>query len=108
MGSQSIWGNIDLDAYRQLADPEVDELVAALLPKKGSESIGRLGYNSMLLMADKLIQDPELALVNNSRLAKWLQTCLRRLLIILIRWKLRIGSMPQSLSKALNYGNSTR
>ncbi|MBS3954599.1 MAG: DUF2236 domain-containing protein [Methylomicrobium sp.] len=73
MSSQSIWEHIDLDAYRQLADPEVDSLVAALLPKKGSESIGRLGYNSMLLMADKLIQDPELALVNDSRLANWLK-----------------------------------
>ncbi len=63
---------IDLDAYRQMADPEVDGLVAALLPKQGSEAIGQLGYNAMLLMADKLMRDPELGLVEDSRLARWL------------------------------------
>jgi hypothetical protein len=68
------WEQIDLNAYRQMADPEVDNLVAALLPKQGSESIGRLGYNAMLLIADKLIEAPEVALIDNSRLAQWLKT----------------------------------
>ncbi|MGZ8190126.1 MAG: oxygenase MpaB family protein [Methylococcaceae bacterium] len=73
MNKQTHWEHIDLETYRQIADPEVDRLVAALLPKQGSESIGRLGYNSMLLIADKLIKDPELALVGSSRLGEWLE-----------------------------------
>lgn len=72
MNAHSRWNQIDLDAYRKMADPEADTLVAALLTKQGSESIGRLGYNSMLLIANKLIADPELALANHSRLAEWL------------------------------------
>ena len=52
------WANTDLDAYRQLTDPEVDQLVAALLPQQGSESTGRLGYNFMLMLADKLLETP--------------------------------------------------
>jgi hypothetical protein len=74
MNRPTRWEQIDLDAYRQMADPEVDNLVAALLPKQGSESIGRLGYNAMLLIADKLIEAPEVALIENSRLAQWLKT----------------------------------
>ena len=74
MNKQTHWDQIDFEAYRQIADPEVDGLVAALLPKQGSESIGRLGYNSMLLIADKLIKDPELALVGESRVAEWLKS----------------------------------
>ena len=74
MNKHNHWENIDLDAYRQMADPEADNLVAALLPKQGTESIGRLGYNAMLLVADKLISDSELALADDSRLAQWLST----------------------------------
>ncbi len=68
------WGDIDLDAFRQIGDPDVDSLVADILPKQDGESIGCLGYNSMLLIADKLVSDPELALIGNSRLSQWLQT----------------------------------
>ena len=74
MNKHNHWESIDLDAYRHIADPEADNLVAALLPKQGTESIGRLGYNAMLLIADKLISDSELALADDSRLAQWLTT----------------------------------
>jgi len=67
------WAKTDLDSYRQMTDPEVDRLVAALLPKQGSESIGRLGYNAMLMLADKLLETPELAMLDDSRLSRQLQ-----------------------------------
>ncbi len=67
------WAKTDLDFYRQLTDPEVDRLVAELLPQQGSESIGRLGYNAMLMLADKLLETPELSMVDDSRLSRQLQ-----------------------------------
>lgn len=74
MNNKKNWEHIDLEAFRQIGDPDVDNLVADLLPKQGGESIGCLGYNSMLLIADKLVSDPELALIGNSRLSQWLHT----------------------------------
>ncbi|MGR9116897.1 MAG: hypothetical protein ACU85E_14130, partial [Gammaproteobacteria bacterium] len=72
MAVYSKWDDLDLDAYRQLSDPEADHLVEELLSKHGSESIGRLGYNAMLMLADKLGEDPELTFLPDSRLAKQL------------------------------------
>lgn len=61
-----------LDAYRQVTDKEADDLVKKLIPKQGSEKIGPLGYNTMLLLADRLNEDPELALIGNSQLSQQL------------------------------------
>ena len=72
MAAHSKWQNLDLDTYRQLADPEADRLAESILPKQGSEPIGRLGYNAMLMLADKLGDDPELAMIADSRLSKQL------------------------------------
>ena len=61
-----------LDAYRQVTDKEADDLVKKLIPKQSSEKIGPLGYNTMLLLADRLNEDPELALIGNSQLSQQL------------------------------------
>ncbi|MGR9051100.1 MAG: oxygenase MpaB family protein [Gammaproteobacteria bacterium] len=73
MNTQMKWEAIDLDAYRQTGDAEADGLVESVLPKEGAESIGRLGYNAMLMLADKLTENPELLAVENSRLVKQLK-----------------------------------
>ncbi|MGR9045165.1 MAG: oxygenase MpaB family protein [Gammaproteobacteria bacterium] len=66
------WEDLDLESFRQMADPAVDDLVEALIPEQGSESIGRLGYNAMLMLADKLGECPELTVIPDSRLARQL------------------------------------
>lgn len=66
------WEKVDLDAFRHTADPQVDRLVAALLPEDGQESLGRLGYNAMLMLADQWVETPELAEIPGSRLARQL------------------------------------
>jgi len=73
------WTDAHLTAMRQVGDPEVDDLVEKLLPKRGTESIGRLGYNYMLDLADQLLAAPALTLVEGSRL------------------KTQLGAMPADL-----------
>lgn len=68
MATHAKWQNIDLDSYRQLGDSEADHLVDELLPKQDDKSIGRLGYNALLQLVDKLIEAPELAIIGDSRL----------------------------------------
>lgn len=67
------WEAIDLDAYRQIGDPIVDHLVADVLPDKQDKSSGRLAYNALLLLADKLIESPELTFIEDSRLSRQLK-----------------------------------
>ena len=67
------WTETFLTAMRQVGDPEVDDLVEAVLPKDGSQSIGRLGYNRMLDLADQLLAAPSLTLVQGSRLSTHLR-----------------------------------
>ena len=63
------WSDEALEEYRQTGDTDVDQLVDSVLPESGSESVGRLGYNEMLVLADQLIKTPELAFVKQSKLA---------------------------------------
>ena len=53
------WTEAQLAEYRKIGDPEVDDLVEELIPKDGSESIGRLGYNYMVELADELLDSGE-------------------------------------------------
>ncbi len=69
----SSWSDAKLDQYRQTGDVDVDQLVESVLPESGNESIGRLGYNDMLVLADQLIKTPGLALVKQSKLANRLR-----------------------------------
>ena len=66
------WSEEQLTAYRLQGDVEVDALVAKVLPKAGSESIGTFGYNEMLLLTDQLINNPELAFIKDSKLSQHL------------------------------------
>ncbi len=63
------WNDDALEQYRQTGDTDVDQLVDSVLPESGSESVGRLGYNEMLVLADQLIKTPELAFVKQSKFA---------------------------------------
>lgn len=64
------WTDRQLDSFRMQGDPEVDELVASILPQSGQ---GVAGYNHTLLLIDQLMKNPELVLVRNSNLARSLQ-----------------------------------
>lgn len=79
MVNHAKWRNIELDSYRQTGDSEIDRLVAEILADQGKESIGRLGYNAMLLLADKLIEAPELAFIDDSRLSRQLDKMPKKL-----------------------------
>ena len=59
------WDGLDLDSYRQSTDPEVDQVVEALL---SSQDQGAISYNAMLALADKLEKNPELMSVADSHL----------------------------------------
>ena len=64
------WSKEELEAARREGDPEVDRLVEKLLDSGGDFSnVGRLGYNRLLDIADKLVEAPELALVRSSAVA---------------------------------------
>ncbi len=67
------WTEAQLTQYRQVGDVEVDKLVADVIPKNGSESVGRLGYNYMVDLADQILDKPELMLVQKSRLCEQLR-----------------------------------
>ncbi len=73
------WTEDQLTQYRKVGDPEVDDLVADLIPKDGTESIGRLGYNYMVELADQIFDKPELLLLQKSRLREQLQKMPERL-----------------------------
>ena len=68
------WTEESLSEYRLQGDIEVDDLVAKVLPKTGSEAIGTFGYNEMLLLTDQLINTPELAFIKGSKLSEHLKT----------------------------------
>ena len=52
-------------------DPAVDKLVAEVLGEAGEFSnVGRLGYNRVLDIADRLVDAPELALVSSSNVSR--------------------------------------
>ena len=59
------WEGLDLDSYRQTTDPEVDQVVEALL---STQDQGAISYNAMLALADKLEKNPELMTVADSHL----------------------------------------
>ncbi len=65
------WTEAQLSEFRMQGDREVDQLVAALLPKKNGNGVR--GYNHALLVIDQLMETPELTWVRESRLAR----CLR-------------------------------
>lgn len=67
------WTEEILSDYRQQGDPEVDGLAAKVLPNAGTEAIGTFGYNEMLLLADQLTKNPELAFIKGSRLSEHLK-----------------------------------
>lgn len=66
------WTSKQLDQFRLKGDPAVDPLVETILSEQGSNAVGRVGYNNMLMLADQLIAKPELALIKESRLSKQL------------------------------------
>ena len=65
MSVHTKWDGLDLDSYRQSTDPEVDQVVEALL---SSQDQGAISYNAMLALADKLEKNPELMSVADSHL----------------------------------------
>lgn len=68
-----VWDTAQLDAARQVGDPEVDALAHRVLaehrPLPGDT---RLGYNHLLDLADRLLEEPELYLVRGSGLRQQL------------------------------------
>ncbi len=63
------WSDAALDRARRVADPEVDALAAKVLdPAHPLPADTRLGYNHLLDLADRLLEEPELYLVPGSRL----------------------------------------
>ncbi len=67
------WNNELLDAMRKVGDPLADALVRETLEQSATEAgrvngIGRLGYNAMLDLADRIAETPVLALARGSRL----------------------------------------
>lgn len=66
--TEKSWPDELLDAARMKGDPEVDQLVEQVLgPGQTFSGVGRLGYNCLLDIADKLIEAPELSFVESSR-----------------------------------------
>lgn len=68
MSAHKKWEGLDLDAYRKIADPEVDQVVEELLSIQGDDTGGAISYNAMLALADKLEKNPELMTVADSHL----------------------------------------
>ena len=61
-----------LTAHQQ-ADPVVDAPVQEVLEPRGNGSpVGRVAYNHLLDIADKLLQSPELALITSSTVSQQL------------------------------------
>ena len=62
------WTNEHLDSCRQIGDEEVDPLAVEILGGQdfGGQESGRLGYHRLLDLADRLIEAPELYLVDSS------------------------------------------
>jgi ER-bound oxygenase mpaB/B'/Rubber oxygenase, catalytic domain len=67
------WSDDTLLAARQQADPVVDALVQKVFEPRGNGSLeGRLAYNHLLDIADKLLESPELTLIRSSTVAQQL------------------------------------
>lgn len=65
--SRRSWPDELLDGARKEGDPEVDRLVEEVLgPEQTFSGGGRLGYNRLLDIADKLLEAPELSFVESS------------------------------------------
>ncbi|SRR5713226_141483 len=72
--TQKSWPDERLDAARLIGDPEVDQLVERVLgPDETFSGVGRLGYNRLLDIADKLLEAPELGFVESSRVRQQLK-----------------------------------
>lgn len=72
--NQKSWPDELLDAARMEGDPEVDQLVERVLGPQGTFSgVGRLGYNRLLDIADKLLETPELVFVESSKVRQQLK-----------------------------------
>src|SRR4030095_14838214 len=69
------WTPEILNAARQTGDEAADTIAAQLFqpPSEGDQHGGRPGYNMLVDVADHLINDAELLLVDKSRLATWLR-----------------------------------
>ena len=67
------WSDNMLLAARQQGDPDVDALVQTVIQGNGHEyPVGRLAYNDLLDIADKLLEAPELALIQSSTVSQQL------------------------------------
>lgn len=64
------WNSIDLDAYRQMGDPEADKLVGDTL---GQGDAGRIKYNTLVALSNKLLEEPGLIFVEDSKVAQGLK-----------------------------------
>ena len=65
------WTDAHLDDCRQLGDVEVDPLAVEILSGQVFDhDAGRLGYNRLLDLADRLIEAPELYLVDDSQVRR--------------------------------------
>lgn len=65
------WTNAYLDDCRQLGDAEVDPLAVEILSGQVFDhEAGRLGYNHLLDLADRLIEAPALYLVDDSQVRR--------------------------------------
>ncbi|TAK03534.1 DUF2236 domain-containing protein, partial [bacterium] len=74
------WPDELLDAARMEGDPEADQLVEQVLrPDQIFSGAGRLGYNRLLDIADKLLETPELSFVESSRVRQQLNAFPQRL-----------------------------
>ena len=68
------WSEENLNRARQLGDPLADQLAEEIVMNQRGVKGGRLGYNRLIDLADKLETDPELVLVSESHLAKELNS----------------------------------
>src|SRR3954468_8854876 len=65
------WTDDALERARREGDPEIDALAARVLTAQDPRTAsGRLGYNSLLDLADRIVAAPELLMVEGSSLAR--------------------------------------
>ncbi len=72
--SIATWSDQQLDELRQHGDPPADALASRLFehPATGEQEFGRLGYNHILNLTDKMQEAPELVFANDSELYRQL------------------------------------
>lgn len=69
------WSDTELEAARHEGDCEVDRQVEDLVKSgEGFSDVGRLGYNRLLDVADKLLEAPELTLIGSSTVSRQLRS----------------------------------